>query len=304
MVVVDSASWVTLGFAYGTLAGGSQTVPRAELAALRFAAQFTAGQMRVLVDASVVTKGFGNAGGRGANEDIWADIDKAVKGRSVTIMKVKSHVDAKQVVEQATPWEHIYLNELADAYAQKGAQMAAITRGTASRIEAADHKATLVINRLLAVGKHLLAALPPPAEAEQKRRKEKKEEKKAKAPQPTEGVHKVEWGRQVRCRVCQATWAKGAWSSEACDPAAAVRKKIDPTHDLRLHRGLLFCRVCGGTTALGGEGGSGVVKKLGVPCVGSTAFGQRVLGCLKRDRLPPGLSQWPQSGGEPCRLWN
>ena len=259
----------------------------------------------MLVDAACVVKGFRQTV-RHANGDLWSDIDQAAAGREVEVIKVKSHVTEQELVAQVAPVSYIVLNEMADLYAQKGARMAAVTLGMASKVALADQRAQLVIERLLAIGKHIFEKLPPPEVAEQTLKKKRQQEEKERRPKPEDGPHVVQRGRHIKCKLCKASWARGSWSSMVCDPTAALVKKVDATHSLRVHRGLLFCSVCGGTSALEAEGAksSGMVKKLGKPCLGSTSFGLRVLGCLRRDRLPPGLLKWPTASGELCRLWS
>ena len=79
------------------------------------------------------------------------------------------------------------------------------------------------------------------------------------------------------------------WLNSPCPGRPTI---FDPTHDLQLHRGLWFCRVCGAWAAT-------KALKLGSPCLNEAKKnGKDILQRIQADQLPKGCSGWPDQAGE------
>ena len=64
---------------------------------------------------------------------------------------------------------------------------------------------------------------------------------------------------------------------------------IHPSHDKRIHKGLVFCRKWGS------RAGS-CLKNLAKACVPPGRYGKESLKAILNDSLPPNLDAWPFSG--------
>ena len=114
-----------LGHASGGLEG-KQTVPRAELTALRWVAWRTSGDIEIAVDAAYVVKGFkrGPKHVHGSNADAWRDLWEAVAERegTITLKWTKSHPTMHDFeLYEDTPWWQFQLNAWVDGLAEAAA---------------------------------------------------------------------------------------------------------------------------------------------------------------------------------------
>ena len=102
-----------------------QTVPRAEMYALFLMVQAWGGTYSLDIVTHVSYTVYGMMGGnrrkhlRRKNGDLWRLIHQELdtKDRNPLLIKVKSHINGKQVYHRQTPYWQIGLNELADASA-------------------------------------------------------------------------------------------------------------------------------------------------------------------------------------------
>ena len=109
----------------GPVAGERQTVPRAELVALKWLLRVTKGSFTIAIDALYVIKGIARirrGGFPATNTDIWTEVAELLRERAGCIfVHVRSHRNHGALVEGVPPlwWG---ANCIADPLAEKGAE--------------------------------------------------------------------------------------------------------------------------------------------------------------------------------------
>ena len=58
------------------------------------------------------------------------------------------------------------------------------------------------------------------------------------------------------------------------------------THEMIDYKGFFYCKKCGSRA-------TNLIRNLAKPCLPPGTAGKHVLRCIRADKLPPGLSQWP-----------
>ena len=146
-------SAISIGEMWGTLGGPQQTVPRAELYAVRMAVKHTAGPITIFSDCKYVVDGYHKGRDhtvQGSNGDLWLELWQACQGRegTVTMAKVKAHTSEEEVQAGLISRYHQAGNKLSDEYAGKGSQLHQVPEDVVAQITDIDKMATCVLLRL------------------------------------------------------------------------------------------------------------------------------------------------------------
>jgi len=147
--------------AYGSLAGGKQTVPRAELTAVIKTLELCkdgASDVTIHTDCRYVFKEASqrrSEAGRSKNKDLWKTFDDLRRsyedqGRNITILKVKAHTDYVQLLIKDIQWEDMKGNMIADAYARQGAMLEEVDQQMVKAVKGIDDMAWLIQERIIA----------------------------------------------------------------------------------------------------------------------------------------------------------
>ena len=309
---------------------GKQSVPAAELAALWWCLRLTVGDLEIFTDNQAVFDGW--HGGRlqrpsGAHKRWWERIALAARNRPgvVVLHKCYSHLDVQSHARIRQKVEVSRGNELADAYAQKGAEEAhAWISSQAKHLAKGDALATLVHQRLSAVCAQLAAEAaaqdrparnPSEGGGEATRRAVALEERSG---------HRME--RVVRrgwsvweCSVCRAGPGRSSlvdWldnsrckgdvtlraSSDAGTPVLVppcavcdirtTTKSVHPSHTVAMRHGIVWCWKCAGYGSV--VRGGGRLRKLAKPCTEKkTSSGRHILKRLRDGKPPKPGMHWP-----------
>ena len=293
---------------------GKQSVPAAELAALWWCLRLTEGNLEVFTDNQAVFDGW--HGGKllrpsGAQKLWWDRIAQAARARPgpIRLRKCCSHLDALSHARLGQSVEISRGNEIADAYAQLGAQEAhAWISSQAKHLGQGDALATLVHQRLGAV----CAVLAAQAADQDRPSRDAPAEgggdasKLAVALEQRSG-HRMErverWGWRVwECSVCRLgpgrssliDWlensrckgdvtlrARSDAGTPVLVPPRAVceirtaTKSVHPSHTVAMRHGLVWCWKCAhyGSVVRGG----GRLVMLAEPCAEKvTPIGQEL----------------------------
>jgi len=148
--------------AWGPLAGPCQTVPRAELQAIRDLVLQTSGCRQVYTDHEnhvlAFAKGKEACLNEAAHSDLWADIfDKLGKEQKegqlgqLVLRKVKAHSIEKGEVDQQVPLAAAVGNEVADWLAGRGARQGEVDQDQVRPVQELRAKQKAVLRRIVAV---------------------------------------------------------------------------------------------------------------------------------------------------------
>ncbi len=146
-------------FAHAAVPGG-QTVPRGELWAACAAARVAPSMIgaRIMADATYIVdtlkdpERLGKARAK-ANGDLWAEYLEGVKeaGADLNAVKVKAHMEPKELLNGKANLEHFMGNHVADAAAGAAAEMALEANAQATIVERWNQRAFLIARRLAAI---------------------------------------------------------------------------------------------------------------------------------------------------------
>ena len=136
-----------------------------------------------------------------------------------------------------------------------------------------------------------------------------KEEEKSLQQKCEESNHRLSReGDRLSCSVCLdsflvkdpsfLSWLAGRCVNACNDEGNRIVNKclhvgnqfVHFTHELKNHKGFLYCCKCGCRATT-------LIRLLSKPCSPPGSYGDRTLKCIKEDRLPPGLSCWPDDEG-------
>jgi ribonuclease HI len=307
--VALSADGITLGSVHGGISNElPQTVPRAELHAaihfLRHVILSDGVQVELHIDNSYVVSSFHNlaAGWRPAarttHGDLWADLLEHARGLGyvvsgrVQVHKIKSHVTLSEALARGHSKLAWQANRQADALADEAARMSAYTDGDIAVVCKLDAVAKLVVRRLIAVVRFVVANRAPLAR--QERRSTVPLRRRVQEAGNRSG-HMLHFSAGVGCKSCrQHTRMRPAltgWVVQQC-PGPGTQHG----HCMRTIRGLSFCVVCGHWAITTGRGGSS--RGLNKTCTGrATKRGRELLARLECQppKLPDlhGRRVWP-----------
>ena len=240
-------------------------MPRAELAAVIWAARKTKGAVTILVDASYVVNGHlsgkGLPGVATTNADLWQEWRQVLAGRSgdVTLVKVKSHCGAGDVQRGTITVPHMATNAFADAAAEKAAEVAGESvERVGPLLDWVDDRAWQVQKRLLVVGLHV-------AKQAQQLYQEKMDKARVTSPPPppkadwatvqdeaTKAGHQLSLFNGEKLARCQRCFRSGCfrqgqgWWKEQCrGPLAFVHDSHRLAKDTIQGKTCWICLVCG-----------------------------------------------------------
>ena len=290
-----------LGFRFGTLPPGEQTVPRGELYAAWQAVSCTSGGEELLSDSDYVVKGH-RRGPRAVHDkwqDIWRNLWECLgqSARPLPINKVKAHMTVEHLLEGKISLQHYVANLCADVLAGLGAGLAQVPEQAAKQCHFYDGLAWKVQARIVEVALQALQATP-----EQERAFPDRGQARAQRPREQMRQRRIRLLRQalsstghsvvllgtrkVHCKRClQSRPVSGSlkWLGQECGQNAVVHA----SHRRRVHRGLNYCSSCGAW-------GSFRCQRLRHPCTGRlTVAGRMALRDIARGHMPLGLREWP-----------
>ena len=221
----------------------------------------------------------------------------AVRAGTFAVKKVKSHQALHEVAPTAEALLAHWLNDLADEEAEEGARRAQLPFAVQRAVRYADEEAWKVQKLLLQIDMHVVEQYSELYGSVSRTVRLAERRKISHAAAQTKSLAKQQTQHHLnafskRCRNCWQSPGLGdeiAWLSAPCPGRPTV---FDPTHDLQQHRGLWFCRDCGAwatTKAI----------NLGDICPREAGKdGQEVLRRIQADKLPKGVSAWPDRAME------
>jgi ribonuclease HI len=144
--VVISSDLSEVAYGAGPLLGWRQTVPLAELFAVKVALLCTKGDVTVIIDSIAVIRGIrrGPHYRHKRNSFHWRAFWEAVGDRTVTPIKIKSHLDRAEALNQGVLEQHWPANAAADAHAERAAAAAQLPAEDVEAVLATDAKARRV----------------------------------------------------------------------------------------------------------------------------------------------------------------
>ena len=190
-------------------------------------------------------------------------------------------------------------NSIADSHADIAADGYKVSLQTATDCIFYYKLVKAVQWRLVTISQNL------PKRSKYKTVKTVKEEEKTLQQKCEESKHQLQReGERMTCTVCMDSFlVKDAsflhWLAGSCvashDAGNRIQNKslhvgnqfVHFTHELRDHRGFVYCKKCGCRSTT-------LIKLLAKPCQPPGQYGDYTLKCIREDRLPPGLSEWPR----------
>jgi hypothetical protein len=299
--VVLDALGATLATGKGPLSYWRQTVPLAELEAVKVAVLSTTGDITVVLDNAVVVSGIrkGPSARHDSNAHSWKLFWECVGSRRVTAIKIKSHLDEPAALRAGVEHLHWEANRLADELADAAALEAQLPPEAVMAVQMADQKAFLVQEHLLAVAAAVAqdaARLYGPST-----RLERAREARARAQTRKEELEALlsttahRWCEATnRCLNCLVGPSRVEPLREfLASPCSGRPRAIHESHALQRHRGLWFCDRCGASGSR-----RFTARGLGGPCHPPTAYGLSVLSRIREGRLPAHRRAWPDEEEE------
>jgi hypothetical protein len=207
----------------------------------------------------------------------------------VKIFKIKSHLTLAEALAKGHSQLAWQANRTADVYAERGARQYAYSEGDIQLIRKLDAIAGVVVRRLCAVARFVLAHRLPPSRVERNARVSIRQQ----VQQAGEaGGHCLYFSSGVGCKKCRQHSRMryaASWASKAC-PGPGTRHG----HKMQCIHGLYFCTVCGQWATAAGASSRGMHQQ----CSGHAAKrGRELLARLacQPPRLPDlhGRRQWP-----------
>ncbi len=285
----------------GPLDYWKQTVPLSELVAATAALLCTVGDVTLVIDNADVVAGIraGPHHKHKTNVHAWRVFWRTAGDRRLTVHKVKSHLSEEAAAEAGVEPLLWFANASADRLAEHAAQEAQLSQEDVAAVQAADRKATQVLEHLTAVAFHVAQdarRLYGPANRLERAReaRDRAEARKGRLETALSNTTHQWCEAKNRCQACFLGPQKGQPREAFLLTACTGRPfQIHDSHSLKRHRGLWFCSVCGGT---GSRRFS--ARGLGGPCHPASTTGRRTLQRLQEGRLPYHVSAWPDEGAE------
>ena len=75
---------------------------------------------------------------------------------------------------------------------------------------------------------------------------------------------------------------------QADAPVHIGNQSIHHTHQMRQHKGFMYCKRCGSRAGT-------KIRYLSKQCLPPSSYGQATIRAIQRDRLPPNLTDWPMN---------
>ena len=306
--------------------GGEQTVPRAELTAALQAIKRSdpSAPLHLISDAAYFVGGWRKGKHQCTqekNDDLWSQIGQAVKERnaSTLVSKVKSHPTKEDMAEAEHPMRWFLGNAIADAMAQRGADLIALDNEAVQEVIATDAAARRILRRLVATT--ILAqqhGRVVDLRADRIARQDARERQRELMLQSGHVVRRV--GKRCFCATCMrekppgmnmSKWltgppCKGAPTQIASNslggdsaPVAlagqirAGRHWLHQSHRLAAYKGVVWCWTCGSYA-------TDEPRRLRLECQGHPAKGSFAASCLSRLRkgsTPRSGMEWPSQTG-------
>ena len=216
-----------------------------------------------------------------------------------------SHLKEPNTKKFRPPWVtdlDILGNSFADALAGDAAEDARVSLQTAIDCRFYYKFIKAVQWRLIGIHQNL------PERQKYKTIRSPTEEVKSLQDKCEESKHKlVREGDRMLCTICLDNFKIKDesflhWLAGQCVPATSsegtIRKTVYNkhlhvgnqyvhfTHEVIDYKGFLHCKKCGSKA-------TNLIRNLAKPCSPPGKAGKHVLRCIKSDKLPPGLSQWP-----------
>ena len=164
-VVLDESLHISAAI-YGRLAGHQQSVPRAELMAVTKSLDFnSSNELDFVVDAAYIVRGTQRSVRetlRAKHDDLWKQWLDAVKTRAKrpSIIKVKSHLEDKDVLAGKISKVDLEGNKGADFYSGEGAKAIALHEGDLARYAWADARVWCIQRRIISCYKLFFKLCP------------------------------------------------------------------------------------------------------------------------------------------------
>ena len=149
---------------WGSLPGDHQTVPRAELYAIIIVIENRPGPMTIYSDSKYAVDNYHTYLHKGlraikSNVDLWRRFHTAYQAMRInttdttplTILKVKGHTTARDLINGVTTWGHIFGNDSVDTLARHGADNHEVSPDAARQIKELENQAHRVRKRLSAI---------------------------------------------------------------------------------------------------------------------------------------------------------
>ena len=215
------------------------------------------------------------------------------------VTKIKSHLTEAEAADGGVDPLHWFANDSADRLAERAAQEAQLSQEDVQAVQAADKKATAVLQHLTAVAfsvaKDARTLYGPANRLERAREaRERAAERRGRLEAALSTTAHLWCETRHRCKTCFLGPRRGQPREDFLGTACTGRPyQIHSSHSLKRHRGLWFCAVCGGTGSR-----RFAARGLGGPCHPASATGRRTLQRLQEGRLPYHVAAWPDEGAE------
>ena len=282
-----AAAWAAL---YGPLPGELQGSDRAEIWALLQLLERTLGDLVVGTDCDYLVKCFykrwGARKGCFKNGDLWCRIRTALnRKRKVIVCKVRAHVLAPDspLEVAAHTWTSVVGNELADAFAEKGALLHEVPIDVVRAVSEADFLAVRIQKQLYTTSMQAVPELKGSAKAPGSREARS-------LTLPSRCGHTIahkqlrEWLLNVPCVPLLPTTLPDLF--HACQPVLIGLQASHGSHKLAYKRGIWWCVACGSWS-------SSAARNLIRPCTGqATKAARDVVARLDKGLTPQPHVRW------------
>ncbi len=212
---------------------------------------------------------------------------------------MKSHLDEAEAARRGVEHLHWLANSRADALAEEAAAAAQPSPEDVAAVRFQDERTYKVQEHLrvvaLAVARNASSLSGPSSRLERaagaRARAAAKHAQRAELQKTT--AHS--WSERLgRCTACfRGPTRETPKATFLATPCSRRPHQIHESHDLRTHRGLWFCRVCGATGAK-----RFTTRGLGGPCGPLSDSRRRTLARILAGGLPYHLRAWPEEDEE------